>query len=1048
MEDEKELLPTSVTTLNQEPTVLPAKKHVGSEVPKRPILKAILLILFLVLISIPLAWYLRCDEEVVHKKQLIGEFEEFTYSAASSDYYDDYDDGETVGVHQPPSTLEYFKVWWYGTFLKDANGIHSKTNERFRPRGKDFENDAWGVAIEDYEDELELRDGVPQQLASNNFNAVNGGKKSELNEQCTNIADNDRFDCYPESGASQSKCEARGCCWATPKHKPPKPRKPSDAVSLGVPWCFYPSVYPSYSIYNYTTEGNTQIIFLKRNSSSYYPNDVMLLRVDITVTEFVIRTKIYDPQNKRYEVPIQYPGLQTDKPATQASADITLVIAKPLTIKIIKKSTQETLFDISAAPLIFTDQFIQISSFLPSKYLYGLGERRDNFLRSFNWQKFTMFASDQSPRDNSNLYGSHPFFLTMMESGHASGSLLLNSNAMEVVLQPAPAITFRVLGGILDFYSFVGPTPADVVKQYTGLIGRPMLPPYWGLGFHLCRFNYGSANRTRVIWQRTREANIPFDVQWNDIDYMDHRRDFTYDKDKFAELPELINDIHEAGMHFIPMLDPAMDVTETPGVYPPYDEGIKQGIFINDSNGKPFVGKVWSPNGAVWPDFTNPNAHLYWTQQLTNFHQEIPFDGLWIDMNEPSNFLSGTQHGCPNSTYENPPYTPDINGGKLNFRTVCMTAKQHASIHYNVHNLYGITETIATNIALKAIRNKRPFIISRSTFPGQGHYGGHWTGDIFSTWDDMQKSIPAMLDFSLFGIPLVGADICGFNGNTTVKLCQRWMELGAFYPFSRNHNEDTTIDQDPVALGPDVVRASLNALRVRYMLLPYLYTLFYKANQFGDTVARPLFFEFPTDKYTYGIDTQFLWGSSVMILPALQEDVTVVHAYFPAGTWYLFNAFKPIHSEGKTIAIDTPLDTINVAFRGGHIVPFQAIGKTTTESRKNKFGLIVALDSKDTARGQLYWDDGDSLGTIEDGTYNLLSFTADQNLVTSKVIKYGDLKETMQLGLAMVMGVTKQPQKVVANGQTYPFQFYADLQVLIAFNMTLPMEEEITISWS
>jgi len=123
---------------------------------------------------------------------------------------------------------------------------------------------------------------------------------------------------------------------------------------------------------------------------------------------------------------------------------------------------------------------------------------------------------------------------------------------------------------------------------------------------------------------------------------------------------------------------------------------------------------------------------------------------------------------------------------------------------------------------------------------------------------------------------MVGADICGFNGNTTVELCSRWQELGAFYPFSRNHNSDDDMDQDPASLGPVVIAAAKNSLEKRYALLPYLYTLFFKAHIYGDTVVRPLFFEFPNDAISYEIETQFLWGSGLMIVPTLYENATSV----------------------------------------------------------------------------------------------------------------------------------------------------------------------------
>ena len=128
----------------------------------------------------------------------------------------------------------------------------------------------------------------------------------------------------------------------------------------------------------------------------------------------------------------------------------------------------------------------------------------------------------------------------------------------------------------------------------------------------------------------------------------------------------------------------------------------------------------------------------------------------------------------------------------------------------------------------------------------------------------------------MFGVPLIGADICGFNGDTNEELCARWHALGAFYPFSRNHNADTAREQDPAVLGANVTAAAKTALEWKYSLLPYLYTLFYKAHTSGDTVVRPLFFEFVTDAKSYEIETQFLWGPAVMVVPTLEERATTV----------------------------------------------------------------------------------------------------------------------------------------------------------------------------
>ncbi|CAN8026669.1 unnamed protein product, partial [Ixodes persulcatus] len=237
-------------------------------------------------------------------------------------------------------------------------------------------------------------------------------------------------------------------------------------------------------------------------------------------------------------------------------------------------------------------------------------------------------------------------------------------------------------------------------------------------------------------------------------------------------------------------------------------------------------------------------------------------------MNEPTNFYDGHADGCPaNSTLDYPPYVP---GEKPLFaQTLCMSDRHHLSAHYDVHNIYAHLEAEATYTALVAIRGKRPFIISRASSAGMGAWSGHWSGDIASSWEDMRLTIPNMLSFGMYGMPLVGSDICGFRGNSSLELCARWHALGAFYPFSRNHNDYDCVDQDPYSMGPLVIEAARTSLRMRYSLLPYLYTLFYRSHVFGETVARPLFFEFPEDPKTHDVDEQFLWGGSLMFNPAL-----------------------------------------------------------------------------------------------------------------------------------------------------------------------------------
>ncbi|XP_057662919.1 lysosomal alpha-glucosidase-like [Diorhabda carinulata] len=858
--------------------------------------------------------------------------------------------------------------------------------------------------------------------------------------QCKLLKDIDKYDCFPEDDVDAEKCEARGCCWIPkPKNKPDQP--------IDVPYCFYPPNYNTYKIINITETSFGLIAFWKRQYRTAYPDDVEVLKMIVKYeTETRLRVKIVDPNNFRFESP--YPEVPiVDKASISLTYIFEINIFKS-GFKVMRKSDNTTIFDSNNfLNLIYSNQLLQISSKLPSKFIYGIGEHRSNLLLSTEWSRFTLFNHDEIPTNNKNLYGSHPFYLVMENSTKSHGVFLLNSNAMDVILQPTPAITFRTIGGILDFYFFLGPSPSEVINQYTDLIGRPYMPPYWSLGFHLCRFGYKTLNETKKVMQRNIDAGIPLDTQWNDLDYMNVSNDFTYDHNNFKELPSFVNELHLKGMHYIPLIDPGISASETPGSYPPYDVGMEMDIFVKNSTGLPFIGKVWNRVSTVWPDFTNPNAVDYWTLMLKNMHKTIQFDGAWIDMNEPSNFYSGANNGCSNSTFDNPPYLPYVDGGIIYYKTLCMAAKHYAGLHYNVHNLYGLTEAIVTSFALAEIRGKRPMVISRSSFSGLGHYAGHWSGDVWSSWDDMKFSIPGILSFSLYGIPLMGADICGFNGNTTAPLCNRWMQLGAFYPFSRNHNTDDGIDQDPVALGKQVIASSVKALTARYYLLPYLYTLFHKAHVNGETVARPLFFEFPEDVNTYGIDTQFLWGSALMIIPVLQDSDVTVTAYIPKGTWYDFYNLEGSYSKGEKFTLDAPLDTIPLLIRGGCIVPLQAPKNTTTESRKSKIELLVASDEKKYAIGDLYWDDGDSLNSFEEKQYSSITFELEENTLRSYATFIGsDIPPN--LDRVAVLGIDDIIKEVSVNGFMHKnFDYNSKFKYLNIEKLDISLQAPLVISW-
>ncbi|XP_051512453.1 sucrase-isomaltase, intestinal-like isoform X1 [Myxocyprinus asiaticus] len=856
------------------------------------------------------------------------------------------------------------------------------------------------------------------------------GLELELGKDYTiswEVKDSGRFDCHPEENSDEAKCKARGCIW-----------QPSDIPKE--PWCYYPENH-GYTASNLVQTESGWTLDLDRNPDFPSPRslspDINKLRVEITyLSGHSLRWKIFDPVNKRYEVPV--PITLPATPETDEAKRLykVQISERPFGIQVIRKSTGETIWDSAVPGFTFSDLFLQISTRLPSNYVFGFGETEHfSYKHDLNFHTYGLFAKDQPPGYKLNSYGVHPFYMGLEKSKNAHGVFLFNSNAMDVTFQPTPALTYRTLGGILDFYMMLGPTPEAVVQQYTEIIGRPVLPAYWTLGFQLCRYGYANDQEIADLYNQMRAANIPYDVQYADIDYMERQMDFTLDKENFNGLPALVDRMRDEGMRFIFILDPAISANETKNSYPAFKNGMEQDVFIKwppELSSDIVWGKVWPdyPNITVdntldwdtqvelfrafvaFPDFFKTSTAKWWQNEIKEFYNSVTkFDGLWIDMNEPASFVHGTvgENCLGDSNLENPPYMPPLESKEkgLNHKTICMNSQQILADgtrvrHYDVHNLYGWSHTKPTYDALHSVTGKRGVIVTRSTYPTSGQWAGHWLGDNYSGWDQLLKSIIGMMEFSIFGISYTGADICGFFNPAEYEMCLRWMQLGAFYPYSRNHNSINNPRQDPVAWGETFATISRDVLNIRYTLLPYLYTLMYEAHVHGSTVVRPMLHEFVTDENTWDIDRQFLWGPALLITPALDPGVTVVKGYVPNARWYDYHTGKAVGVRGQFVNMETPLEKINLHVRGGHILPWQKPENNTQYSRKNPLGLLVALDDYGSAQGSLFWDDGEGVGTVQEGEILVTTFSASKGVLSNKIITDGITDQTAQLALGVV----------------------------------------------
>jgi alpha-glucosidase (family GH31 glycosyl hydrolase) len=763
-----------------------------------------------------------------------------------------------------------------------------------------------------------------------------------------------------------------------------------------------------------TSAGLLSLSSINNGSDTAFGPAIPSLTLLATTRHDRLHVKIIDARAGRYEVPASlFPRPDEGRPVVWGEQQGPLLLnftARPFSFTVTRASDGQAIFA-SSANFTFADQYWSLSGRLPaSSVVYGLGESTRFHLAVEPGKIRTLFARDQAAAmTDQNIYGVHAHYLAVDKSGAASGAFLLNSNGMDVELAEDSTLTYKVIGGVPDFYFFPGSTPAAVTAQYLEVVGAPHLPPLWSLGFHQCRWGYHTLEEVQAVVAGYEKAGIPLQTMWSDIDYMDQYRDWTVDPTRYPadKFKTFIDGLHEKGMTYVTIVDPG--ISNTDPNYGPFVRGNEMDVWIREPSGaRAYQGHVW-PGLVYFPDFqSHPNATLYWTGEVQRFlTQVVPVDGLWIDMNEISNFCDGectkglaqvkSRTGFNNFNPNTPPYAIHNCGGAsgcpLNHHTIGMDAVHHGGeLEYNLHSLFGLSEAIATKRALEAAQGGvRSFVLSRSTFAGSGRHTAHWTGDNASSWPDLIYSVRQIISMNLFGIPMVGADICGFIGITTEELCARWIQLGSFYTFSRNHNEIHMPSQE-LYRWAGVTAISKTVLVNRYVLAPYLYTLLYRASAYLETVTRACAFEWPAQIGAFAdLDTQFLVGPALLVIPALTKGATEVTAVLPEGeSWFDWWTGAPVAGQGA-ITLKAPLDHINVLLRAGSIVPTQRYSSGTGPiARSDPFDLVIAL--ADTATGHLFLDSKNlplDKGNFLEVTYHLAR-VAQQCTLTSKIVNNGD----------------------------------------------------------
>lgn len=632
-----------------------------------------------------------------------------------------------------------------------------------------------------------------------------------------------------------------------------------------------------------------------------------------------------------------------------------------------------------------------------NEHYFGFGEKTGPLDKRD--QALTMWNTDNvyhyTPTDP--IYGSVPFFMALRD-GRSYGIFLNNTHrsSFDMGKESANYYSFGAERGPLEYYFIYGPEPKKVLFHYTELTGRPFLPPVWSLGYHQCRWSYYPESRVKEIASELRRRRIPCDAIWLDIDHMDGFRVFTWNRERFPDPKKMIEELGRDGFKIVVIVDPGVKVEKG---YRVYEDGLARDCFVRLPNGELFTGDVW-PGPCHFPDFANSKVREWWGLLFKEL-LDMGVAGIWLDMNEPSVFSS---------------------------KTIRLDAVHNAdgrlTDHREIHNVYGFLMAKATYEGLLRHQpNKRPFILTRSFFAGVQRYAAVWTGDNESSWEHLRLSINMCLNLGVSGVPFVGVDIGGFRRSPSPELFARWIQLGVFYPFCRNHTMTGTPDQEPWAFGDEVESISRKYIELRYRLLPYIYNCFYQASKTGVPVMRAMFIEFPDDPHIlsgtvdgYISERQFMVGDWLLVAPVVYEGAKTRIVYLPRGEWFNFWTNEKI-TGGLPIIVETPLDFCPIFVRGGAIIPMRDVVQFSGEKPIDP--LVLNVYPSGTSKVEYYEDDGVSFNYTR-GEFLLVEYTCTKNGNTIR-FEAGERKGSYNPGARTLEvrfnGVELKPSKVLWNGK-------------------------------
>jgi alpha-glucosidase len=568
----------------------------------------------------------------------------------------------------------------------------------------------------------------------------------------------------------------------------------------------------------------------------------------------------------------------------------------------------------------------------PDERFVGLGEVLGNL--DHRGSAYTLNNTDTykygDPR--MQMYVSIPFYIGIHDS--LTYGLFYNNTYKTFfnfgISTPFTSITAD--GGDVDYFFIYDENIEQILFHYTWLTGRMPLPPRWSLGYHQSRCSYFPQNNVKVLAETFRAKSIPIDCIVLDADYLQDYEPFRINTKRFPDMPGLTSYLASLDIEVTASVNPGIKVDST---YFAHKDGLEKDVFVKYSDGSLYTADI-APSTNNFVDFTNSKAREWWQDNM-KFLPDNGIHGYWNDMNEPA--VGGS-------------YLPD---------NLLFDFDGHKANALQAKNLYGMLMASSSyKSALDYGENRRPFVLTRSGFAGVQRYATVWTGDNTAKDEYLLGGALLNIQLGLSGLSFVGDDIGGYIGTTSKDLFSRWIEVGAFEPFMRNHKEAFSNANEPWSYGEEAEAIAKEYIGFRYRLMPYLYSTFHKASETGMPVVRSLCMEYPFDELVYDnlYQYQFMCGDAILVVPVTSGEKNKKF-YLPEGKWYDLYSDE-VYDGKQDLAKECRIYELPLFVKASSIIPMQSLVQSTKQQPSDTL-FIHIYNGDETSVIEYYEDDGSTM---------------------------------------------------------------------------------------